>query len=245
MRRRILFRSVFGILLGLVAPPIFGQTNSVNTFAVPFVGCKSDGQVGPVEAPEGTPMTVPVSQTQAQQLAYYKSDTLAIGVLAPRGWHCFGLYGSGGSSLFVVPQQVDTENILSQPIDFGGPAIQIHHRLRPYDVAQVAGRIFPAYKENAERILEDIDQKLPPGPYPADILSYKSASHVEYTTPAAREGLGTLLLAKSSGPIEGAVIITPDFNLLHIAMRLPNNFKILVPVIIAQFEREVSRRHPH
>ena len=79
-----------------------GASSPVTTRAsrVPFVGCPSDGQAGPVPAPRGKSKSVRIDAKAAQQLAYYES-TQHFGVLAPRGWHCFGTYGSDGNSLFV------------------------------------------------------------------------------------------------------------------------------------------------
>ena len=73
---------------------------------VPFVGCKSGGQVGPEPAPHGAGKTVRIDAGTAQKLAYYQAGNPP-GVLAPRGWYCFGLYGSGGSTLLVSPEPIE------------------------------------------------------------------------------------------------------------------------------------------
>src|SRR5687768_9418708 len=75
--------------------------------SVPLVGCKSDGQAGPVEAPENGTISVTISRAAGQNLAYYKASS-GIGVLALRGWHCFCIYGSSGETLFVSPEMIDT-----------------------------------------------------------------------------------------------------------------------------------------
>ncbi len=41
---------------------------------VPFVGCKSDGQVGPQDAPTGKPQIITISPQLAQTVAYYKAQ---------------------------------------------------------------------------------------------------------------------------------------------------------------------------
>ena len=41
---------------------------------VPFVGCKSDGQVGPQDAPIGKPKAIAISPQLAQRVAYYKAS---------------------------------------------------------------------------------------------------------------------------------------------------------------------------
>ncbi len=61
---------------------------------VPFVGCKSDGQSGPVEAPVDEGRTVTVDADAEHRLSYYESET-GFGVLAPRGWYCFGIGHTG------------------------------------------------------------------------------------------------------------------------------------------------------
>lgn len=65
---------------------------------IPFVGCVSDGQVGSVAPPNGSALNVPVPAEMAAKLAYYKTAQ-GLAAIAPRGWHCFGVYGSGGASL--------------------------------------------------------------------------------------------------------------------------------------------------
>ena len=106
--RSIARASVFGfffLLLILVAMAVVlshrGNSPAQATI-VPFVGCKSDGQVGPQDAPTGEPKTVTISPELAQMIAYYKASD-GSGVLAPRGWYCFGTYGSSGSNLIRNP----------------------------------------------------------------------------------------------------------------------------------------------
>src|SRR6266478_7512521 len=70
---------------------------------VPFVGCKSDGQVGPLEAPKSAEIEVRLDAKLARRLALYRAE-IGPAVLGPRGWSCFGTYGSGGSTLFVTPE---------------------------------------------------------------------------------------------------------------------------------------------
>ena len=68
---------------------------------VPFVGCPSDGQQGPVAAPKGQPKAVNVEPAAAARLAWYQARYTG-GALAPRGWKCFSLYGSSGTTLTIV-----------------------------------------------------------------------------------------------------------------------------------------------
>ena len=128
--------------------------------AVPFVGCASDGQTGPQEAPSGTSRSVTTSPEAAHQLAYYTSEE-GFGVLAPRGWYCFGTYGSGGVALFVSPQPIDTANLFSADRSgFLGPAIEVSHRFGDtsgrFDVAEVIARVFPDYKAFVSEVMKGL-----------------------------------------------------------------------------------------
>jgi hypothetical protein len=91
--------------------PLFAQTQPVkgSDVQVPFVGCEADGQVGAVAAPKKAEKVVKIDAGMAQRLAYYKAE-YSPGVLAPRGWYCFGTYGSNGSSLFVSPQLIKRDD---------------------------------------------------------------------------------------------------------------------------------------
>ena len=79
--------------------------------SVPFVGCRSEGQADPIDAPTGTSIPVSMSPEAAKRLAFYKAEVIA-GVLAPRGWFCLGTYGSGGASLLVSPEPFDSAETL-------------------------------------------------------------------------------------------------------------------------------------
>lgn len=82
-------------------------TPKIARVTLPFVGCKSDGQVGPLDAPTEAEMIVQIDPKLAQKLAYYKPANSS-GVMAPRGWSCFGTYGSGGDTTFVTPEPIDS-----------------------------------------------------------------------------------------------------------------------------------------
>ena len=100
------------------------QPHNSTESAVPFVGCMSDGQVGPQAAPviENTPV---LPTNMAQRLAYYAASG-APGVLAPRGWHCFGLYGSNGSRLIVVPRPLASNDFFGkQQFRAAGPVVEL------------------------------------------------------------------------------------------------------------------------
>jgi hypothetical protein len=219
---------------------------------VPFVGCKSDGQVGPVRAPSGRSKTLAISADAAQRLAYYKAEQ-GIGVLAPRGWQCFGTYGSNGSSLYLSPYPINAKDLLSTKWrGFAGPAIQMSLEIGDtsgrFAVAKTIARVFPAHKAFVEDVIaEGIEPagSFPFGPYPADGLKYRGRNIVEFRTPAQTEGLGTASrLQKSDNPISGvAILFGEEPSLLQLSVRLPLETSDLTELIVGQAEREAAGLH--
>jgi hypothetical protein len=99
-----------------------------------FVGCNSDGQVGPLPAPTDSGRAPLIPQTFAQDLAFYEPEH-GVGTLAPRGWYCFGYYGSSGAFLIVSPDPAYGKDYLTTIPEITGPAIQII-----VDDAETSGR---------------------------------------------------------------------------------------------------------
>ncbi len=233
------------------APTKASEPVSTRASRVPFVGCKSDGQTGPVAAPEGEGKVVLIDSKAAQQLAYYASQK-DFGVLAPRGWHCFGTYGSNGDTLYVSPQSINPSNFLTgTPAGFTGPAIQLSREIGDtsgrFGVAKIIARVFPAHIGFARVVIREGAEpasSFPFGPYPNDKLTYRGNEIVEYQTPANTQGLGTdSSLHPSADPISGVAILvgeTPD--LLHLSVRLPAAQATLAPFIIRQVERDAPHR---
>ena len=193
---------------------------------------------------------MPISLEAAQHLAYYKSAQTS-GVLAPRGWYCFGFYGSGGDTLFVSPRPIDTAKIfVTDASRFTGPVIEVAYRSGDtsgrFDVVEITARIFPAYKAFVTETMELFDEpagSVPFGPYPKDRLTYKSKRLVEYRTPPQTDGLGThSWLKKNGSPIDGVAMLvgqTPD--LLLLSVRLPADLTGLTSAIVHQVERDAAR----
>jgi hypothetical protein len=228
-------------LVACCASPFAGASA---TERVPFVGCPSFGQVGPIAAPKGAPKSVAVDAATARQLAYYQAQD-SFGVLAPRGWACLYSYGSNGATLMVAPS-LDPQSALDAPLN--GPAVVATQdsgmTSGRFDVARYSARLFAKSERAfiAGVIAEGIEskEKFPFGPYPADKTTYKSARLVEFETPANMDGLGTSdRLQKNSLPIEGMASLEgppdgPDFFLLTV--RLPAEQANLAPAIVKQAE---------
>lgn len=122
----LLVRVIPGVCLAVCmasAMPVTGAQKIA--VRVPFVGCDSDGQTGPVEAPSGESKIVPIAAENARRLAYYKAEE-GDGVLAPRGWYCFSTYGSNGESVYVSPNPIRGADLLSLKWKgFTGPVVQL------------------------------------------------------------------------------------------------------------------------
>ena len=214
---------------------------------VPFVGCASDGQLGPLKAPAGKNKAVAIPAGVAARLAYYKAED-SDGVLAPRGWHCFSTYGSDGSILFVSPDPIDPKAPFSDSWKgFSGQAIEVSvssgGTSGRFEVAKIIARVFPEYKAFAENVIaEGIEpaSAFPFGPYPKDKLTYRSKSIVEYETPANTQGLGTVSkLQANASPIDGVAILSgADTDLTLLSARLSEKDRDLIQTIVKQVEKE-------
>lgn len=232
-----------------------GSSVPAPSVVVPFIGCKSDGQVGPIDAPTGHVPAMKIPVDLAQRLAYYKAE-YGVGVLAPRDWHCFSTYGSNGSSLFVSPAPIDTTKLFSTAWKgFAGPAIQISvangGTSGRFQVAKVIARVFPDSRQFVRDVIaEGIEpaSSFPAGPYPQDKLTYRSKSIVEFETPANAEGLGTASrLQANSNPIRGVAIMLPydDTSLVQLSARLTAQDRDFIAAIIRQVERETGNSDVH
>jgi hypothetical protein len=224
---------------------IVAQTNANLATArdrvqVPFVGCKSDGQTGPLDAPGASDTAVWLDGKTAARLTVYQAQN-GLAVLGPRGWSCFGLYGSAGSGVIVAPS-LDW-NLSS--LGSGIPGFAIHASLAygdtsgRFQVAEIVARVFPAHKSFADKVAAEGIWPPVAGVFPADHLTYRSDRLVEYETPARAQGLGTFFqLLPNGDPIRGVVMLTPQFDVLQDAVRLPQNLGDLSTLLIQQFETQ-------
>jgi hypothetical protein len=244
MQKRVALLSFF-IPAFLVGTSVAGQKPHAAYAKVPFVGCRSDGQVGPHPAPRsGWSPTLP--SNVARRLAYYVASE-SEGVLAPRGWNCFGVYGSNGSALIVSPEPLDPKTFLSEKgfrtrgyavewsYNFGGTSGR-------WAVAHAIARYFPRYRRFITDDFQNLDVgPLPSGPYPRDLLSQRTQRSVRYITPAKVEGEGTAwTLAPSNLPVHGMALLVKESDgpdLLRVNIRVPKEDGDLVAAILHQAER--------
>jgi hypothetical protein len=252
-RHLCLFHTALAVWLpiSLLAQTKSDESNSkASVVRVPFVGCRSDVQVGPRPAPKETAKAVWLDAAASQRLAYYKSETPG-GVLAPRGWHAFGGYGSSGSSLTVAPHSIKSFADLSAGEN--GPVITVNQisgeTSGRFGVAQVIARVFPTQREFVENVIKEglrPETDFPFGPYPKDKLTYRSDLVVEFQTPPHSEGLGTEFgLTQNDQPINGVAIMKgekPEESpyLEFLTVRLMPDKEGLTTQIIQQFERDCA-----
>jgi len=235
-------------LAGLAAPfdgSLSAQTasrGSTSLAPVPFAGCPSDGQTGPVDAPTTSVAEARVEAVAglAARLTLYGSAT-GIAVLGPRGWFCAGTFGSAQDSLVVTPMPIGRAAASTE--DVGIRAIRAFGDTSGrFTVAQLAARVFPAARSFVDHVVAEgrlPASDFPSGPFPGDRLTYRSDHIVEYETPARSEGLGTFFhLSPTDRPVRGVAVFTPDSTIRYVAVRLTPNLDDLAPVIIEQYEAQ-------
>jgi len=208
----------------------------------PTMNCVGNDQVESSQMQKGTSVPIPVEQSIADQLAYYKAEH-GSGILAPKGWYCRAWNGSNGSFLAVTPKPIPPPYFPLPSI--GGPAVTIatwdgesSGRVR---VAVVASQLFSvAGSEFVARVRQEhliSDSAFEPESYPDDQLQYLSDRFVEYTTLANRMGLGTDgMLDMSNLPIRGLTILNlveEANSLIEVRVRLPPNLNSLTEPILS------------
>jgi hypothetical protein len=239
----------------VLATSLYRAASAQPSVSVPFVGCRSDGQQGPQDAPRGSAKRLDTEAAPAQALAYYKMQG-GPGVLGPRGWFCFGTYGSSGSRIYVSQQQIPDKLLFSTTWKgFNGPIIKLSDTFGGtsgrFGVAATIARVFPLYKSFVTKVQDEgfdpSTTRFPSGTYPSDLLHYLSNHVVEYTTPPNTEGLGTdSNLLKGVLPIVGVEILTgSDTDLISLCARLPAKSADLAQAITHQVEREYTDPPPH
>ena len=210
----------------------------------PFVGCPSEGQSGPLPAPTGPLATPVVPKAAARYLADYSSAGL--GVLAPRGWHCIAMYGSGGAFLLVTPRRY-TADSLPGFNSLIGPAVELSflngENSGRDQVALVFSRLFPFKRRFIADVAENdellgLPRRERIGRMSADRTVRRSRTVVDYTTPAHRGGMGTFSsrLGPGARPIFGRAMLAKSNgvdSVILLNVRLPAGLRGLLPVILA------------
>jgi uncharacterized protein YecT (DUF1311 family) len=235
-------------------PPPLSQRRLVEA-DIPAVGCPSDGQVGPQDAPTlPKSVHVIVPEGTASKLAYYSANA---SVLAPKGWDCFGTYGSGGSTIYVVPSKLGdpildrSEKVKDGPVVIKNVFISATSGRFP--VAQISARIFPLARIFVERVRDeglDDPSNYVFAPWATDRLNYLSDFAVSYVTPSGANGLGTDFgPAPGKEPISVLVFLTvigngEGPNLERLAVRLHRADQRLYAAIAVSRIASLDLYHP-
>jgi hypothetical protein len=212
------------IILATVAAFTLRQPACARNAQVPFVGCKSDGQIGALGPPKDKGAAPALPEPVAARLAWYAGNNTG-GVLAPRGWRCFELYGSNGSVLVVAPDGIGRDPFSAR---LTGPGIQVSVSFGEtsgrFEAAKIAARLFPARKAFVASV---ISEGLEPksdfvfGPFPHDHIQRLNRDYVAFETPANMEGMGTMSrLVKAGDAIHGLVWMDQDNNATMVVVRL-------------------------
>lgn len=225
------------VLLGTIAITAPASAQGVK---VPFVGCRSDGQTGALPPPRDNGRAPKVPPQFAAHLAWYASNNTG-GVLAPKGWHCFELYGSNGSVLMISPNGFGKDPFAAK---LSGPAIQLSISLGDtsgrFEAARIAARLFPARKSFVDSVIgEGIEPRgnFVFGAFPHDHIQRLNRDYVEFETPAGMDGMGTMTrLRKSGDPIRGLVWMDGNDNATLLAVRLAHGQTALADYIIAMMK---------
>lgn len=212
---------------------------------VPFVGCPSDGQLGPQPRPRSG-VTPKLGASEARQLSYYVAPEVAdgLGVLAPSGWHCIALYGSNGSQLIVTPEKHRADDFMkSDPVRLRASAVTISVNYGGtsgrWGVAAAIARFFPEHRSSIGKNFEGLELgPLPAGHDPNDVIRDRTDRLVRFTTLAGRKGWGTRwLLQPNARPVEGIVRLVPSdgwFDSFEMEVRLPSKVATLATTILAE-----------
>jgi uncharacterized protein YecT (DUF1311 family) len=225
-------------------PPSIARTPLVET-EVPTLGCPQDGMADPIEAPRlPTSARVIVPSGLETSLTLYSAfEDPSTGVLGPRGWDCFGTYGSGGSTLYITPRRLSDPILDRREKVAAGPfvirTIVLGETSGRDELYRISARIFPRARPFIERV-EGLDEakRYIYKPWPNDTLKYLSDFAVNYVTPARSVGLGTELgLASGRLPTYGLahLHLDPELYLYGLAIRLEERERRLyAPIIVAQ-----------
>ncbi len=234
---------LFAAALACVAGSGVGQAEAGG---IPFVGCPAEGMSGPVAAPAGAAMPSGLPAPVAGRLALYRAAGME--VLAPRGWHCIEIYGSGGAVLLVTPG-VHGATELQGVRPLAGPVVELSYlngwTSGRFDVARVLARLFPSQRAFVRQVIQEglePARAFPSGPFPADRLTRHGRGEVGFTTPAGRTGMGTMLDRLEPGrmPVSGVAWLARQDGVMLLDVRLPARSRRLAAAII-RFARAPGR----
>jgi hypothetical protein len=205
---------------------------------VPVVNCATDGK--PAKAASQNHQQVATAPARvAPKLAYYTGELG--GVLAPRGWRCDSWFNSAGITIYVEPRG----NAANGPFVRNMMAMDDANFSQKEIVATVAARLFPAHVAYVKDVVAQEHENdgggtydIPIGPHPADRITRRTATVVEFITPPNKYGMGTEFgIEKSASPVFGAAFLASDnSSVKFVCVRLPDELKSLAQTIVRSAE---------
>jgi hypothetical protein len=214
---------------------------------VPYVGCPGFTQGDPDEFPtSGEPVAVPFPKRIAEKMAIYASHEGT--VLAPRGWECSAMRGTGTGTLFVVPPA-------GSPAALKGASVRLSDSpgdSYPASVTIAGYRTVFSQTESGRRSRGNgrtrADKARAVGSPISQGRSAVQERVLEFLTPPDQRGLGTTLRSEDSPsplPTYGVLAIDmPAWELNAagiVAVRLPPELLFLRRAILEHFERTFPR----
>lgn len=227
-------------VLILLLGSLWGGGAQAASPAPSVVACPADGISGSVPSPAILPASPRLPADYAEQLALYAAAGMK--VLAPRGWHCIEMYGSGGSMLLVTPHPY-TADTLPGFNTLVGPAVEVvflnGENSGRDQVAEVFSRLFPFKHQFIHDAAENSEpaRRYPGGPFPTDRIFRRSHVEVDYTTPPHRDGMGTFesRLMPDTDAIAGTAVLARSNGVDSVVLlnvRLPLRLRWLLPDIL-------------
>ena len=166
------------------------------------------------------------------------------GVLAPRGWHCFSLYGSSGTVVLVTPRPIDVKRIYEPNFKLAGNGIEFGYTLGGtsgrFEVARVAAKFFPIARDLIDRAAKEekeigVPFDLSGNAFLHDRIVSRTDTVVRFVTPDKKQGLGTSnRLAPNASPVEGMTALIIDggeTDLIELNVCLARKDLDLIPTI--------------
>ncbi len=214
---------------------------------VTVTGCPADGQTGSIAAPPPSSAMAPIA-TRVGALGFYRASE-GERILAPRGWHCFSVYGANGRTLFVTPQTVQL-GVGSKLSTITGPLIVVSESYTDtsgrFAAAQVVARLFPKLRGYVQDVMSEglvPQEDFVFRPYPADKLTYHGDDVAEFATASGGKGLGDDLgvVAEDGMAVRGAAVAINGVVVVA-AVRLSPDMNDISTEIVRQVMREPHGR---
>jgi hypothetical protein len=230
MRSRTVIVSTL-TLAALCAAPALAKRQSVPVVKCPFSSQASAGRPVAVSASASVLADVPTSW--ASRVSYYTVGVL--GAFAPRGWHCAGADGSGGTVLTVVPGNMPTAYNLDHQI---GISVELAWGFTSgrFTVLETGGPLFLEVRTLARQSADPDLRNVSVQPIRGESVTRVSPRVARFCDPPGIRGVGNgsggayrscgLATISPSG-FPGKNVL-PNLHLVSVTMRDPATISVFV-----------------